>query len=138
MPVYSLTSSKPIKDTHKEKLTNLVTDVHCGLTGATEQFVHVLFAENIPLINGNELYIQANVRSGRTKATVADIRKQLVEKSAAILDIPISKVSINLLEIQPKWCMEGGYIMPEPGKEAEWFEKVNAALAEREQEQELA
>ena len=134
MPVYSLTSSNTITDINKEKLANLFTDVHCELTGAPEQFVHVLFAENIPLINGNELYIQANVRSGRTEATVADLRKQLVEKSAAILEIPSNQVSINLLEIQPKWCMEGGYIMPEPGEEDEWFEKVNAALAEREKE----
>lgn len=28
--------------------------------------------------------------------------------------------------------MEGGYIMPEPGEEDAWFEKVNTALAQRE------
>ena len=30
--------------------------------------------------------------------------------------------------------MEGGYIMPDPEEEHEWFEKVNAALAAREKE----
>ena len=134
MPVYSITSSKKINDTNKEKLANLFTDVHCGLTGAPEQFVHVFFADNVPLVGGKDLYIQANVRSGRTEETVVDIRKQLVENSAIILNIPASQVSINLLEIQPKWCMEGGHIMPEPGEEDAWFEKVNAALAKREKE----
>ena len=134
MPVYSLTSREKINDVNKEKLANLFTDVHCGLTGAPEQFVHVIFADGVPLKDGKDLYIQANVRAGRTEATVADIRKQLVEKSADILSIPSSQVRINLLEIQPKWCVEGGYVMPEPGEEDEWFEKVNAALAEREKE----
>lgn len=134
MPVYSLTSKDKINDTRKEALANLFTDVHCGLTGAPEQFVHVLFSDGIPITGGKDLYIHANVRAGRTKETVAELSKQLVEKSAAILQVSTSQVKINLMEIQPKWCMEGGYIMPEPGEEDEWFEKVNAALAEREKE----
>lgn len=134
MPVYSLTSRKYINDANKEKLANLFTDTHCELTGAPEQFVHVLFSDGIPITGGKDLYIHANVRAGRTKETVAELSKQLVHKSAAVLNIPSSQVKINLIEIQPKWCMEGGYIMPEPGEEDEWFEKVNAALAEREKE----
>ena len=134
MPVYSLTSRKKINDTNKQKLANLFTDTHCGLTGAPEQFVHVFFSDGIPISGGKDLYIHANVRAGRTKETVAELAKQLVEKSAAIIGLPASQVKINLMEIQPKWCMEGGYIMPEPGEEDEWFEKVYAALEEREKE----
>lgn len=131
MPVYSLTSRKKINDANKAKLANLFTDVHCGLTGAPEQFVHVLFSDGIPISDGKDLYIHANVRAGRTKETVAELSKQLVEKSAEIINVPSTQVKINLMEIQPKWCMEGGYIMPEPGEEDEWFEKVNTALAAR-------
>ena len=80
MPVYSLTSKEKINDTRKEALANLFTDVHCGLTGAPEQFVHVLFSDGIPITGGKDLYIHANVRAGRTKETVSELSKQLVEK----------------------------------------------------------
>ena len=41
------------------------------------------------------------------------------------------EIHINLLEIEAKWIMEGGYIMPSPGEEDEWMEKVTKALQER-------
>ncbi len=96
MPVYSLTSKDKINDTRKEALANLFTDVHCGLTGAPEQFVHVLFSDGIPITGGKDLYIHANVRAGRTKETVAELSKQLVEKSAAILQVSTSAYSAHL------------------------------------------
>ena len=36
------------------------------------------------------------------------------------------------MEIDGKWAMEGGFVMPSPGEEDEWMEKVLKALAERE------
>lgn len=36
------------------------------------------------------------------------------------------------MEIQGKWAMEGGFVMPDPGEEDEWMDKVTKALAERE------
>lgn len=132
MPVYSLTSHKTISDTNKSELVHLFTDTHCGLTGAPEQFVHLLFADGRPLAGGNELHIHANVRTGRTPETVETLRDTLVNKSAEILNITPELVGITLLEIQAKWIMEGGYVMPDPGEEDEWMEKVTAALAQRE------
>ena len=131
MPVYNLTSRKKISRAKKLDLTNLFTDTHCGLTGAPEQFVHVLFSDDIPLAGGKELHIHANVRSGRTPETIEALRDTLANKSAEILNIDSSLVGVTLLEIQAKWIMEGGYVMPDPGEEDEWMEKVTAALAQR-------
>ena len=35
------------------------------------------------------------------------------------------------MEISGKWAMEGGFVMPDPGEEDEWMQKVTAALEER-------
>ena len=133
MPVYSITSHHTISDADKRRLVDLFTDTHCGLTGAPEQFVHVIFSDGIPIEGGRELYIHANVRWGRTPETVETLRETLVGGSAEILGLPVEKVRINLLEIQAKWIMEGGHVMPDPGEEDEWMAKVTAALAERDQ-----
>lgn len=131
MPVYSLTSRCFIQESKKLELVNLFTDTHCGITGAPEQFVHVLFSDGIPIDGGNELYIHANVRHGRASETVQQLRDQLVNGSAKILDLAPAQVRINLLELRASWIMEGGHVMPEPGEEDAWFDKVNAALAAR-------
>lgn len=131
MPVYSLTSPQKLSMDHKQRLVDLFTDTHCGLTGAPEQFVHVLFSDGVPIDGGKQLYIHANVRFGRTPETVQQLRDALVNGSAGILGLPAQQVRINLLEIQAKWIMEGGHVMPEPGDEEEWMAKVHAALAER-------
>ncbi|MEL6255463.1 MAG: hypothetical protein AAFR87_25890 [Bacteroidota bacterium] len=132
MPVYSLTSHKKISENNKMALVNLLTDVHCSIMIAPEQFVHVLFSDGIPIREKNQLYIHANVRAGRSKDTINKLRETLTTECAKILQIAEDKVYINLLEIDAKWVMEGGYVMPGPGEEDEWMEKVTKALAKRE------
>lgn len=132
MPVYSLTSNKNLSTSNKEKLVNLVTDTHCSIMVAPEQFVHVLFMEGIPIFENKQLYIHANVRKGRTEESISNMCSTLIAGCAKILNISEDKIHINLLEISGKWAMEGGHVMPDPGEEDEWMEKVTKALAQRE------
>ena len=132
MPLYSLTSTKKISSTNKQKLVDLFTDAHCSIMIAPEQFVHVVFSDGIP-INGNKsLYIHANVRAGRADQAIEKLCETLTTKCAEILQVGPEKIHINLLEIDAKWAMEGGYVMPGPGEEEEWMKNVTEALAERE------
>ena len=98
---------------------------------APEQFVHVVFFEGIPLLENKSLYIHANVRLGRSQAQIDKVCEAFMTGSANILHVPEDKIYINLMEIDGKWAMEGGFVMPSPGEEDEWMEKVNKALAER-------
>ena len=132
MPVYSLTTNKPIAPHHKRALVDLVTDTHCSIMIAPEQFVHVLFSDGIPLFDGHHLYIHANVRYGRSQNQIDQMCETLTQGCAKILGIESNKIYINLLEIQGKWAMEGGHVMPDPGEEDEWMQKVTKALAQRE------
>lgn len=132
MPLYSITSYKKITSANKQKIANLFTDAHCSIMIAPEQFVHVIFSDGIP-INGNKsLYIHANVRLGRTQAQIDQLCEAVTTGCAKILKVPEDKIHINLMEISGKWAMEGGFVMPDPGEEDEWMEKVTKALAERE------
>ena len=134
MPVYSITSKEVIPVKKKQQLVDLFTDTHCNIMIAPEQFVHVLFSDGIPITNQYKLYIHANVRKGRTQDKIDRLVETLKTKCAEILHIPMEKVYINLLEINAKWIMEGGYVMPDPGEEDEWMAKVTKALEEREKQ----
>ena len=50
-------------------------------------------------------------------------------KSAEILKTKKDKIFINLMEIEPSWAMEGGYVVPSVGEdEKAWLEKVKEEL----------
>ena len=131
MPVYSLTSHHKIPDIEKRQLVDFVTDAHCSTMIAPEQFVHVLFSDGIPIAGRKALYIHANVRAGRTDKTIDSLCDTLIRECARILNVPKEKIHINLLELNAKWAMEGGYVMPDPGEEDEWMDKVTRALTAR-------
>ncbi|MEO1434083.1 MAG: 4-oxalocrotonate tautomerase [Bacteroidota bacterium] len=128
MPVYSITTKAPLHKVDKEKLVHAITDLHCGLTGAPEQFVHVLFSDGIPLMEGIEVYVHANTRANRPKELVEKVGNRLIADTAAALNLAKEQVQIKLLEIQASWIMEGGKIMPEPGEEGPWMEEMKREL----------
>ena len=134
MPLYGLTSNKNLSSTKKQKLVDLFTDTHCSIMIAPEQFVHVVFFEGMPLMENKSLYVHANVRLGRTQSQIDRLCKRLITECAKILQVKEDKIHINLMEIDGKWAMEGGFVMPSPGEEDEWMEKVTKALAKREEE----
>ena len=132
MPLYGLTSRKKLSTATKQQLAKLFTDAHCSIMIAPEQFVHVVFFEGVPLIENKSLYVHANVRLGRTQNQMDKLCEAVRTGCARILQVKENKIHINLMEIDGKWAMEGGFVMPSPGEEDEWMEKVTNALAERE------
>ena len=133
MPLYGLTSNKYLSTATKQRLANLFTDAHCSLMIAPEQFVHVVFFEGIPLIENKSLYVHANVRLGRTQNQIDQLCEAVTKGCSEILKVSEDKIHINLMEIDGKWAMEGGFVMPSPGEEDEWMEKVTKALSDREE-----
>jgi hypothetical protein len=54
----------------------------------------------------------------------------MCEGVADILDVPVADVSMATRDVEAKWVMEGGDLLPEPGEEAAWLERHNQKLAE--------
>lgn len=134
MPLYSITSNKKISPKNKQQLVDLFTDAHCQIMIAPEQFVHVIFFEGIPIFQNKTLYIHANVRLGRSQDQIDKLCEAFKTGCSRILQVDENQIHINLMEISGKWAMEGGFVMPDPGEEDEWMEKVTNALNEREKE----
>lgn len=140
MPLYICSAPEgAISQDQKQKISQVVTQVHCDITAAPPTFVHVFFfgpdkVSALHAIWGGAdstatYQLFGNIRSGRTD----DIKNQLVsgiqKAVAAILETDVGDVSMATKDVQSKWVMEGGDLLPEPGEEAAWLERHNAKLA---------
>lgn len=115
----------------RQRIATAITDVHCKETGAPRKFVHVVFFEQqqaavFDLLtpeaapNGRcQLY--GSIRSGRTD----DVKRKLVtgmrRAAAEILSLNRDDVVMSTRDVDAKWVMEGGELLPEPGEEAAWL-----------------
>ncbi len=117
MPLYSISTPDALSYEANNALANVITTIHCQLTGAPETFVNVVYHQNVPLRRDVAVHILANVRKGRTAAVNAELRDTLVEQVARFVGVEQSAVEIDLYEMPSRWVMEGGEILPEPGQE---------------------
>ncbi len=126
MPVYLCASMPGTIPQHlKQPISKTVTEIHCHATGAPPNFVHVFFfdEDKIPMLQvlwGNldetaPVQLYGNIRSGRTDDTKNTIITGLRHSVAELLQIAISDVSMATRDIDAKWVMEGGELLPEPG-----------------------
>lgn len=131
MPLYTLATRKPFPEQTRFDIAQVITDVHCGLTGAPTEFVNVIFMTGYRMRRGTILGVNGNVRMGGDRN--ADLYEKLNElmqqriSEAAGLDL--SQVLVTLIGVEPHWVVEGGMILPPPGAEADWLERKNAAHA---------
>lgn len=140
MPLYLCSSkSGSIPEDKKQKISQAVTDVHCHVTGAPPTFVHVFFfeAEQVGVLQSlwggdaspAEYQLFGNIRSGRTDAIKMELVEGMRRAVAKVLDVDFSEVLMSTKDIQAKWVMEGGDLLPEPGEEEEWLERHNQKMA---------
>ncbi len=128
MPLYTISTKQPLELGLREQAAQAIVEIHCALTGAPRNFVHVMFANQIPLAKQTAVHLLATVRKGRTQALNKKLKQQLGEALETILTVPLAQQDIKILEIPASWVMEGGEILPEPGEEAtsKWSAQVIA------------
>lgn len=129
MPLYTVSTTSSVPVTKRAELANLIMNVHCGITGAPETFVNVLFMENVPLEKGVSLNVLGAVRKGRTGEMNATLQQELVRRISELMKVPEFQMELSLFEVPAQWVMEGGEVLPEPGEEAlcEWLQKEHSA-----------
>ncbi|CAM3850800.1 hypothetical protein [Parendozoicomonas haliclonae] len=128
MPLYTVTTRKSLPDQKREELANLIMNVHCGLTGAPETFVNVMYWENAPLNSGIAINVLGTVRKGRTPDMNQTLQNEMAAKISDLLLLSAGEIEMSLFEMPAQWIMEGGEVLPEPGEEAfcEWLQKGHA------------
>lgn len=129
MPLYMVSSHTSIPVPKRVELANLIMNVHCGITGAPETFVNVMFMENTPLKDGVVLNIIGNVRKGRSGEMNDLLRQEQMRQISQVMGVPEFQMELSLFEVPANWVMEGGEVLPEPGEEAmcEWLQKGHSA-----------
>lgn len=119
MPLYNLACRKPLTAEQRQRVASLITETHCDVTTALPHYVNVMFTDNWALPKGVDVSIFGGVRVGgtRTPEVVERLRAGLVEATARGIGQPAERVAISTIGVPAHWIIEGGEIMPEPGKE---------------------
>ena len=127
MPLYTISTREPLPENVRERVAMMITDVHCGHTGAPRTFVNVLFSHNVPLREAFELHVFGTVRGGRTDETNQAIRRDMVSQMSSLTGFAPDQIDFSMFPIRASWVMEGGAVLPEPGEEAEWLDSNHRA-----------
>ena len=109
----------------RPKIAKAFTDVHCEVTGAPRDFVHVFFYDRPSEDQAPgrlPYFIDGANRAGRLPEAREQILAGVKKALSEIAGVSLDQISGRITEAPASWMMEAGEILPEPGKEgAEWF-----------------
>lgn len=129
MPLYICANRQgSIAEDVKSAIAEDLTRIHCDVTDAPPTFVHVFFRD-LPDEAPVKCALVGSIRAGRTEEQRGQIHLQMREAVAGHTGLALESISMESSDLPASWIMEGGDILPEPGEEAAWLEKHNAANA---------
>lgn len=122
MPVYTITTMNRLNRSTRDKTAGVITDIHCLITGAPPELVNVIFMEGHFLKDNKVLGVIASVRKGgnRNKELTENLQANIHTGVATATNIPKTLISCSLVGFPASWGMEGGKMLPEPGKENQY------------------
>ena len=140
MPTYTVThSALDLDSEQKNRIANGITEVHNRVTGANKYFAQVIFNEKSAgnhfmggkLVSEPQLFLHGEIRSGRTE----EVKKQLILELRDVLlkfsGLDQSNVWVYILDLLPNQMIEYGEVLPESGRENEWYSNLSPALKEK-------
>lgn len=128
MPLYQCaTPPATLDDEGRQRIATDVTRIHCELTGAPPDFVHVVFVDSAGNAGEPAASVLGSIRAGRSEALRRQLAKQIAEAVAGTLGVGSERVAVRTLEIPAAWVMEGGALLPEPGDEEGWLAQYGGA-----------
>ena len=140
MPTYSVnTSNLRLKKNQKKRIAKGITDIHSKITGANNYFAQVLFNEtkkNDHFMGGKEvkdpqIFLLGQIRAGRTKKIKDELIKGLRNALIKTTKLDDTQVWIYIIDLNPSQMIEYGSVLPESGKEKEWFSKLSPKLKKK-------
>ena len=140
MPIYQcVVPEGATTPEQRAEMASELTKIHSEATGDTPELVQALFLEiptgyaftaGKPSAMSN---IAGYIRAGRSP----EVRAQLFERINAawsdITGIPDTQLKLTLLDIPAAWIMQAGMMLPEPGNDEEWLDRVRAKLEDLEE-----
>ena len=140
MPTYTVTNSNfNLTSQQQKKIAEGITKVHNVVTGANTYFAQVIFnktKKNNHFMGGKKLkepsmFLLGQIRAGRTK----EIKDKLISKLKDILikksKLDETQVWVYIIDLPPSQMIEYGAVLPESGKENEWFLNLSPKLRKK-------
>ena len=140
MPTYTVTNSNFNLTTKQQKdLAQGITKVHNVITGANTYFAQVIFnktKKNNHFMGGKKvkepsLFLLGQIRAGRPKKIkdklISDLKNILVKKTK----LDETQVWVYIVDLPPSQMIEYGAVLPESGKEGEWFKALSNKLKKK-------
>jgi len=140
MPTYTVTNSNfNLTSQQQKKIAEGITKVHNVVTGANTYFAQVIFnktKKNNHFMGGKKvkepsMFLLGQIRAGRTK----EIKDKLISKLKDILiknsKLDETQVWVYIIDLPPSQMIEYGAVLPESGKEKEWFSSLSPKLRKK-------
>ena len=140
MPTYTVTSSNfHLTSKQQKNLAEGITKVHNVVTGANTYFAQVIFnktKKNNHFMGGKRvkepsIFLLGQIRAGRTKNVkdklISELKNILVKKSK----LDETQVWVYINDLPPSQMIEYGAVLPESGKESEWFKNLSSKLKKK-------
>ena len=140
MPTYTVTNSNfNLTSKEQKKLAEGITKVHNVVTGANTYFAQVIFnktKKNNHFMGGKKvkepsIFLLGQIRAGRPKETkdklISDLRDVIIKNSK----LDETQVWVYIVDLPPSQMIEYGAVLPESGKEKEWFSGLSGKLKKK-------
>ena len=140
MPTYTVTNSNfNLTSKQQKNLAEGITKVHNAVTGANTYFAQVIFnktKKNNHFMGGKKvkepsLFLLGQIRAGRPKKVkdklISELKNILVKKSK----LDEIQVWAYIVDLPPSQMIEYGSVLPESGKEKEWFKNLHTKLKKK-------
>ena len=140
MPTYTVTNSNFNLTAKRQKdLAQGITKVHNIVTGANTYFAQVIFnktKKNNHFMGGKKvkepsLFLLGQIRAGRPKKIkdrlISDLKNVLTKKTK----LDETQVWVYIIDLPPSQMIEYGAVLPESGKELQWFKGLSNKLKKK-------
>lgn len=136
MPTYACSVPHgTLSDDQKKRMARAISLRHSEATGAPSFFVQVIFEERLAsncFVGGDlaprQIWIRADIRSGRSPEIRGNLMLQIMEDVVKVTGTRKEDVWIYICNVEPTDMVEFGHILPEPGRELDWFNQLPPAL----------
>ena len=140
MPTYTVTNSNfNLSSKQQKNLAEGITKVHNVVTGANTYFAQVIFnktKKDNHFMGGKKikepsLFLLGQIRAGRSKEVkdklITDLKNVLVKNSK----LDETQIWVYINDLPPSQMIEYGAVLPESGKESEWFNNLSRKLKDK-------
>ena len=140
MPTYTVTNSNfNLSSTQQTKLAKGITQVHNIVTGANTYFAQVIFnktKKNNHFMGGKKvkepsLFLFGQIRAGRSKKVKDKLISELKNILAQNSKLDETQIWVYINDLPPSQMIEYGAVLPESGKEKEWFKTLSPKLRKK-------